>query len=77
MVATAVAGLMLAACGGQSEATREAEAMKAATPNRVQADGSIRLTDADRKALGLMVQPAAEADLPNSAFRPRHQPAGQ
>ncbi len=69
MVATAVAGLMLAACGGQSEATREAEAMKAATPNRVQADGSIRLTDADRKALGLMVQPAAEADLANSTLR--------
>ena len=57
------------ACGSQSEATREAEAMKAATPNRVQADGSIRLTDQDRSALGLVVQPAAEADLLNGTLR--------
>lgn len=60
---------VVAGCGGESEATREAAAMKAATPNRVQADGSIRLTDADRAALGLTVQTAAEGDLPNAALR--------
>ena len=58
-----------AACGGQSEATRGAEAMKAATANRVQADGSLRLTDQDRSALGLVVQPTTEADLPNTSLR--------
>jgi cobalt-zinc-cadmium efflux system membrane fusion protein len=65
LVMTAV----VAGCGGESEATREAAAMKAATPNRVQADGSIRLTDADRAALGLTVQTAAEAELPNATLR--------
>lgn len=58
-----------AGCGGQSEATREAEAMKSATPNRVQADGSIRLTDQDRSILGLLVQATADADLPNTTLR--------
>lgn len=66
---TALLVLTVAGCGGQSEATREAAAMKAATPNRVQADGSIRLTDADRAALGLTVQAAAEAELPNATLR--------
>lgn len=58
-----------AGCGGQGEATREAEAMKSATPNRIQADGSIRLTDQDRSSLGLVVQPATEADLPKTSLR--------
>jgi RND family efflux transporter MFP subunit len=61
--------LLAAGCGGQSEATREANAMKAATPNRVQVDGSIRLTDADRAALGLVVQQAAETELSNAQVR--------
>lgn len=64
-----LASMMSAACAGGGEATREAEAMKAATPNRVQADGSIRLTDADRTALGLVVQTVADADLSNSTLR--------
>ena len=67
VVFTSLAGA--AGCGGESEATREAAAMKAASPNRLQADGSIRLTDADRAALGLMVQPAAEEPLPNATLR--------
>lgn len=58
-----------AGCGGQSEATRDAEAMKSASPNRIQADGSIRLTDQERSALGLLEQPAADADLPNTTLR--------
>jgi len=58
----------VASCG-QSESAREAEAMKAATPSRVQPDGSIRLTDADRGTLGLQVQSATEADLPDSMLR--------
>lgn len=57
-----------AGCGGESEATREANA-KAATPNRIQPDGSIRLTAADRGALGLTVQSAADAELPNATLR--------
>lgn len=65
-----LASVMSAACaGGGGEATREAEAMKADTPNRVQADGSIRLTDADRTALGLVVQTVTDADLSNSTLR--------
>ena len=67
MVLTTIA--VSAGCGGESEATREAAAMKVASPNRLQADGSIRLTDADREALGLIVQPAAEESLPNSTLR--------
>jgi RND family efflux transporter MFP subunit len=63
------AALSSACSGRQSEQAEEAEAMKAAAPNRVQADGSIRLTNADRTALGLNVQPAMEADLPNTTLR--------
>ncbi len=61
--------LASAGCGGQSEATRDAEAMKSASPNRIQADGSIRLTDRDRSTLGLLVQVATDADLPNTTLR--------
>jgi membrane fusion protein, heavy metal efflux system len=64
--------LLLAACGGQSEEAREAEAMKAAAPNRIQPDGSITLTDVDRTALGLLVQSAVETDLPNTTLRFGH-----
>lgn len=71
-VGAVVCVISTAGCGGQSEATREAEAMKAATPNRIQADGSIRLTDQDRSALGLLLQPASEADLPNTTLRFGH-----
>jgi biotin carboxyl carrier protein len=35
----------------------------------VQADGSIKLSDADRRALGLTVSAATEEDLPDSAVR--------
>ena len=66
------AALMSAGCAGDSEATREAEAMKAAAPNRIQPDGSIKLTDGDRAALGLLVEPAAESDLPNTTLRFGH-----
>ena len=54
---------------GESESAREARAMKDATPQRLRPDGSIQLTGADRAALGLMVTPAAEADLPASMRR--------
>jgi RND family efflux transporter MFP subunit len=43
--------------------------MQAATPTRLQADGSIRLTDADRNALELTTQTAADADLPDATLR--------
>lgn len=68
-VVTAVAVIASTAGCAESESAREAEAMQAATPNRLQPDGSIRLTDADRAALGLEVQTAAEADLPESTLQ--------
>ena len=43
--------------------------MKEATPKRVRLDGSIQLTDPDRVALGLVVAPATEAELPQSTLR--------
>ena len=54
---------------GESESAREARAMQAATPQRLRPDGSIQLTDADRKALGLVSTRAKEAELPESALR--------
>jgi multidrug efflux pump subunit AcrA (membrane-fusion protein) len=70
VVALACCAAGVAACGGgQSEEAEEAAAMKAAAPSRVQADGSIKLTDADRTALGLVAQPATEAELPNTSLR--------
>ena len=70
IVVLMVCALGLAACGGgKSEEAEEAEAMKQAAPSRVQTDGSIRLTEADRAALGLVAQPATEAELPNTSLR--------
>ena len=54
---------------GESESAREAKAMQGAIPQRLRSDGSIQLTSEDRTALGLVVSPAAEADLPESALR--------
>ena len=61
-------GVPFTGCG-ESESAREARAMQEATPQRLQSDGSIKLTDADRTALGLLTAPAAEADLPESVLR--------
>ena len=58
----------LVSCG-ESESAREARAMKDATPQRLRPDGTIQLSDQDRQALGLVVTPAAEADLSESALR--------
>jgi len=68
-VTALVCVIVSVSCGGESEATREAEAMTSATPNRVQVDGSIRLTDDDKAALGLEVQSATEAELSNAILR--------
>src|SRR6266540_3414112 len=43
--------------------------MQDATPQRVRPDGSIQLTDHDRTALGLIVAPAVDGDLPDSTLR--------
>ena len=65
-----VAFLSIGAFGcGESEFAREAKAMQGATPQRLRPDGSIRLTAQDKTALGLVVSPAAEGDLPESALR--------
>lgn len=58
----------LAGCG-ESESTREARAMKDATPQRLRPDGTIQLSDQDRAALGLVVASAVEGDLPESTLR--------
>ena len=58
----------LAGCG-ESESAREARAMKDAVPQRLRPDGTIQLSDPDRAALGLVVAPAAEGDLPLSTLR--------
>ncbi len=54
---------------GDSEAEREAAMMAKATPRRMQTDGSLRLSEADRQALGLRVEAAAEASLATSSLR--------
>lgn len=59
---------LLAACG-KNESAREEQPMKAAVPQRVQRDGTIRLSDPDRAALGLQISPAAEGTLPNVVLR--------
>ena len=63
-----VATAPLAACR-ESEAEREEKAMRAATPQRLQADGSIRLSDADRTAAGIEVGAATEGDVPDVVVR--------
>ena len=67
-VVTCVLATTLVSCG-ESESAREARAMKDATPQRLRPDGTIQLSDRDRAALGLVVTPAAEADLSESALR--------
>ena len=53
----------------QSEAAREEAAMKAATPERLLADGSIHLTDADKAMAGIVVAPAVEGGLAEVTLR--------
>jgi RND family efflux transporter MFP subunit len=53
----------------KSESQREAEARNAALPRRVERDGTIRLSPADRAALNLAVAPVAEGVLPAGALR--------
>jgi RND family efflux transporter MFP subunit len=65
---TCVLAITLAACG-ESESAREARAMKDATPQRLRPDGTIQLSEQDRAALGLIVAPAAEGDVPESTVR--------
>lgn len=63
-----VLALLLCACG-ESESSREERAMKEASPARAQPDGSVRLSESDRTALGLVVQPASAGKLANVALR--------
>lgn len=60
---------LAAASCGESESAREAKAMQGAIPQRLRPDGSIQLTPEDKTALGLIVSPAAEGDLPESVLR--------
>ncbi len=60
----------LTRCGG-GEAAREGKDKDAneAAPLRLRPDGSIQLSERDRAALGLVVSPASDGDLPDSALR--------
>lgn len=53
----------------QSEAEREARAMKEAVPVRLQADGAIRLTEAEQKAAGLVVTSARKETMTTTVRR--------
>lgn len=66
LLATVVAGLTIVGCA-KSEAQREAEARQQATPVRLEANGSIRLSEADRRTLGLQVATAQQGGLPQAA----------
>ena len=68
LVVVTLLALAVVACG-ESESAREAKAMQGAVPQRLRPDGSIQLTPDDKTALGLIVAPAAEGDLPESALR--------
>lgn len=65
----AVLGLALCASCAQGGDAADEAAMKAAIPRRLQPDGTVELSDADRKALGLQVVRAAEGELPESVTR--------
>ena len=68
--AVGLALVVLVACS-DSEQDREEAAMASAVPHRLQADGSIVLSDADRKALDLTIEPAVDGELPATAIRRR------
>ena len=57
--------LVVSACG-ESEGEREDRAMRDAVPVRLQRDGTIKLTDADQKALGIVTAVATDEDLSES-----------
>ncbi len=63
-----IACAMMMGCA-ESESAREERALKAAVPERLMADGTIQLSDADRESLGLVVAEAVEAELPNVSLR--------
>ena len=60
--------IAILACA-KGEAEREAEQRQQAIPVRVQANGTIRLSDADRRTLALEVAAAQQGSLPQAADR--------
>lgn len=65
----AIVLLSAASACTQGEAEREDKAMAAAVPRRLSADGTVKLSDADRAALGLRVERAVEGVLPDARLR--------
>ena len=67
----ALVGLLcgLGACAQETEAEREARALANAVPKRLQADGSVLLSEADRAALGIEIASAAEGDVAEGRVR--------
>jgi RND family efflux transporter MFP subunit len=78
MLVNKVASCLLAAAlittltGCSDTETSEPHIRLKDTPQRLRPDGSIQLTDQDRVALGLLVSPANDGDLPDSALRFGH-----
>ena len=65
----ALFALALVLACAESEAEREEKAMAAAVPQRLQPDGTVRLSEADRAALDLRVDVAVRGDLPDARVR--------
>ena len=63
------AALLLCWACARSESAREDQAMKAAIPQRLQPDGTIKLSDSDRTVLDLAVARAVEGELPEVVVR--------
>ncbi len=62
------AALLLTACN-EGEAEREERAMASVMPKRLQADGTVHLSEADAKAVDLRVAPAVQGELPDARVR--------
>jgi multidrug efflux pump subunit AcrA (membrane-fusion protein) len=70
MSTVAMAALLCAgACAERDNEAEEEEAVRSEIPARLQRDGSIALSDADRTALGLLVEPARPGELIASVLR--------
>jgi RND family efflux transporter MFP subunit len=59
---------VVSACA-ESETEREERALRAAVPQRLKPDGTVKLTEAEAKALDLRIETTTEGVLPNAHVR--------
>lgn len=69
VIAAAIVLTAAVSAGGCGSTQGDADERAASVPQRVQADGSIKLTSADESALGLVIATAAEAEFPSVSVR--------